>query len=311
MNVRIVILNYQGEKRLPKCLPSIVEASEKSRHQVAITVLDNQSQDRGLDYVKEKYPDVTIEVAPENRVLCSYNDYLRKVDEPVVILLNNDIRVAVDFIDPLVNAFEADKNLFMAVPQSRSFDGKHYEGGVCLNRIKWGIFWSSCHFRGSELLAREEGPTMASGFGAFDRQKFLDLGGYEDLYLPGRLEDSDICLSAWRKGWRVWYLPDSIVFHEGGGSFHEKFGKLGTEIIGHRNSFLFFWKVISDRAMWAEHIIFIIPRIIFAIFTGRRAMVIGFFRALPMLPEALKRRPKNVKKAVLSDREIFQLVQAK
>lgn len=309
MGSRIVILNYNGEKLLGQYLPSVLEASRQSKAPCRVTVIDNVSQDRSLEILRRDFPQVEIYRAKENRVLCSFNEYLERMSEPVALLLNNDIRVEAGFVDPLVEPFENDPDLFMVTPRCLSFDGGRYEGGRCRSQIKFGLFWSASVFPGHEKHIQQAGFTMAAGFGAFDRKKFLELGGYDDLYLPGRLEDNDLCFRAWQRGWKCFYEPRSVVYHQGAASFNERFGAKKTLMIGHRNSFLFFWKNMTDIGYWLEHFLFLLPRLFFAALTGKPELAIAFFKALPLLPQALMRRRKSGgEKKVRTDREIFAMV---
>ncbi|MBI4550069.1 MAG: glycosyltransferase [Candidatus Omnitrophica bacterium] len=309
MKIRIVILNYNGELLLDECLPSILEAARRSQHEVTVAVIDNRSTDHSVEFLRRRFPEAEVYVAPENRVLCSYNEYLARVPEPVVILLNNDIRVHPDFVDPLVDSFETDPTVFMVTPKCLSFDGIRYEGGRSRNRIKFGLFWNASIFKGYEPGIGQTGFTMAAGFGAFERSKFMALGGYDDLYLPGRLEDTDICFRAWRRGWKCFYEPRSVVYHRGAASFHSKFGASKTLALGHRNSFLFFWKNISDPGYWAEHVLLLAPRLFFAALSGKLEMVKGFFAALPRLGAAWRKRKISMRESrIQSDREIFAKV---
>lgn len=309
MKVRIVILNYNGERLLRECLPSILESTRRTRHEARVTVIDNRSEDRSLEVLEQEFPEAEIYVARENRVLCTYNEFLRGTNEPLVVLLNNDIRVHPEFLDPLVSRFESEGDLFMVTPRCLSFDGSHYEGGRSQSRIRFGLFWNSSRFDGYESRVDESGFTMAAGFGAFDRRKFLELDGYDDLYLPGRLEDTDLCFRAWRRGWKSFYEPRSVVYHQGAASFNERFGSRKTMILGHRNAFLFLWKNIRDPWYWAEHLFFLGPRLIYAGLAGKPELIAAFFQALPLLPFALRRRHEQKgERALLRDREMFALV---
>jgi len=145
---------------------------------------------------------------------------------------------------------------------------------------------------------------MAAGYGAFDRQKFLVLGGYDDLYLPGRLEDSDLCFRAWKKGWTLFYEPSSIVYHKGAMAFNERFGETGTLRINHRNAFLFVWKNITDLSYLAAHFFFLPFRLLVALLRNQREFVLGFFDALPHAMKAVKRRGA-LPTSPVKDRVIF------
>ncbi len=307
MKVEVVVLNYNGGEIFRDCLPSLEASTQKTRHTVRLVILDNGSTD-GSDRMAEKFsPRLTVVHSKENRLLCSYNDYLKQADCDVAILLNNDMKVDENFIDPLIEPFEKKGNVFMVTPKCLSFDGSRYEGGITRFRIHYGIFWASARYPGHEKDIQETRPTMSAGYGAFDRKKFLELGGYDDLYLPGRLEDSDLCFRAWKKGWRLLYEPRSVVYHKGGVAFHKRFGEWGTLKINHRNSFLFVWKNISDPVFLFSHFLFLPFRLIFALLKGQTEFVVGFFDALPFAGKAVKKR-SQLEPSSISDREIFNKV---
>ena len=148
---------------------------------------------------------------------------------------------------------------------------------------------------------------MAAGYGAFDRKKFLALDGYDDLFLPGRLEDSDICFRAWRKGMKLYCQPKSVVYHKGAVAFNKKFNASGTLRINHKNSFLFVWKNIHDVGYIFTHIILLPLRLLLALLKGQKEFIQGFFDALPKLKEALNRRTALTSDD-LSDKTIFYKV---
>jgi GT2 family glycosyltransferase len=308
LSARIVVLNYNGADLLRECLPSVVEAARAAHRTTRVTLLDNASRDDSAAWTRRTLPEVDIWRARENKVLCSYNDYLKEIREEIVILLNNDMKVGSDFVDPLIEPFEKDRQVFLVTPKCLSFDGSHYEGGRTRFRMKWGIFWASCVYNGLADKINEPGLTMAAGYGAFDRAKFLELGGYDELYLPGRLEDSDLCFRAWRQGWSCHYEPKSVIFHRGGVSFHRAFGEKGTLTINHRNSFLFIWKNLRDRLMITEHILWLPLRLAFALLRGHSEFVVGFLQAIPKLGEALRKRKQDPIVPKIRDREIFSLV---
>ncbi len=278
--VRIVILNYNGEALLPQCLPSIREAAQKASYPVHVTLLDNQSRDKALDYARREFPEFDIELAPENKVLCSYNAYLKKMKEPIAILLNNDIRVAPDFIDPLVRPFLENPDTFLAAPKVMSFDGSTVEAGKTIGEYRWGLFWSSARYPGFENEMNQRSETFSSGFGAFSREKFLELGGYDERFLPGIFEDADICLRARRAGYKLFYEPASIVFHMGQASFKKAFGPDHVAALAHRNNFLFLWKNFSGPVFWSTHVLFAPLRILWGLVRGKTALARGFSAAL-------------------------------
>ncbi len=278
--VRIVILNYNGEEMLTKCLPSLSEAALHAKTPTTVTILDNQSTDNSEEYVRKNYSGMEFVKAPQNLVLCSYNDYLKRVSEPVVILLNNDIRVDRNFIDPLVEKFKENPETFLVAPRVMSFDGTMIEAVDTRARIKFGMFWASARYPGYEAHTMVPSKTFASGFGAFQREKFLKLGGYDRRYLPGIMEDADLCLRAQRAGYTLYYEPTSIVFHMGQASFKKAFSDLRREALAYRNTFLFMWKNFHGCSFWVTHLFFLLPRILWMLLRGRWGFVMGLCEAL-------------------------------
>jgi len=306
IDVNIIVLNYNGEKIIPECLPSIIEAAGASRCKVKVTVVDNESKDDSLEVLRSYGSD--IEVLPlKNRVLCSFNDAVRAQKEDIAILLNNDIKVDKGFVDPLVKVFEDNEDAFMASPKCYAFDGKTPEGGRSKGFIKYGWFGAMARYDGWKDELDEPGYTFQSGFGAVRKDRFLELGGYDDLYLPGRLEDSDIGFRAWKRGWKSYYAPGSVVYHMGGITFNKEFGKKGVSAIDSRNSAMFFWKNISDPRYWLMHILFMPVRVLWWLSRGDFAAVKGLFRAFGRIPEIAERRAKNRGEEKYGDREIFSI----
>ena len=308
MDVNIIILNYNGEILLPECLPSVIEAKKASKNKVRITVIDNESTDSSMDVLKKYGPEIDI-IRHANLVFCSFNDVIADQSEEVAILLNNDIRVDRNFIDPLVELFEKHDDLFLAAPKCMNFEGDRAEGARGKGFVKNGWFGVLATYEGWENEIDSPGYAFQSGFGAVRKDRFVELDGFDDLYLPGRLEDSDICFRAWKRGWKSYYQPGSVVYHKGGVSFRKKFGKRGIAAIDSRNSLLFFWKNISDTGYWIEHFVFIIPRICLWILRGDLNAVKGFFQAFGRVSRAISRRRRLAGGAghALTDREVFDL----
>ncbi len=280
LSARIVILNYNGKEMLEACLPSIAEAVRRAKTPTAVTVLDNLSTDESGPYVREHFPEFEFCKAPENLVLCSYNGYLEKIKEPIAILLNNDIRVQKDFIDPLVSRFGEDPDTFLVAPRVMSFDGTAIEAVDTRAGVKYGMFWADARYPGFEAHAMVPSTTFAAGFGAFSRAGFLSLGGYDRRFLPGIMEDADLCLRASRAGYHLYYGPRSVVYHMGQASFKKAFTDLRRETIASRNTFLFMWKNLKGAPFWIDHIFFLLPRMAWTLLRGRFGFMLGFFEAL-------------------------------
>ena len=81
---------------------------------------------------------------------------------------------------------------------------------------------------------------------AFDRRKFLELGGFDELLAPFYLEDTDLGFLAWKRGWKVLYQPASVVYHEHRGTIGKRFRNDYIQSVLQKNFLLFCWKNIHE-----------------------------------------------------------------
>ena len=308
---RVIILNYNGHALLKRCLPSIQTAIQKSSYSCVGTILDNGSSDESEAFVKSDYKDFAFVRSTANRFFCSYNEYIEKIQEPFVILLNNDIWVDENFIDPLLDCLDDHLKTFFATPKVLNTESGQYEGGVAKMEFRSGLPWGSSIFKGYESKSREAGFSMQCGFGAFRRDCFLKLKGYDDLYLPGTVEDTDLCFRGWRQGWTGYYCPESVVHHIGQASFKKAFGVKGIQRMNRRNLYLFVWKNIRSPFFLFQHIIFMPAHLLKALLRGELRYILALWDALLRLPMALKRRRESKKEiSVVADKAIFEMSKA-
>ncbi len=303
VKVDILILNYNGKDLLMSFLSSVCKAAKKSFHKCKVYVVDNVSTDGSVEYVKNNFPTVKLYLSKKNEVLCSYNEVLKVIDSDVVILLNNDIKVEEDFADYLIEHFK-DENVFFVAPRLLNFDGT-YNGGRSYLKIKYGMLKNIV----DETNATVPGETHSIATGAFRRDLFLRLGGFDSLYLPGICEEVDLCYRALVSGKKGVYEPKSIIWHKESTTFNREYGKRRKMVIAHRNVFLFFWKNIHDKRLIAEHLFLLPFRVAHSIVFGNVELAQGFWLALLRLPAALSRRYQcipQLRLRVLKDSDIIR-----
>ena len=251
MQVDILVLNYNGRGLLAECLPSVLAAAGASRHECRVAVIDNDSQDGSVVWLREHFPEVRIFCCP-NRGLCSLNDVLARLESPVAILLNNDVRLAQEAIDPwiaplLEEGGAARSGCWMTAPRCYGWDGQ-YEGGKTAVRWRWGLVQASGLIDGLETAAGRASETASAGSAlAVDRDVFCRLGGFDPLYLPGRLEDLDLAFRPYLAGYHARYVPEAVVWHLGMGTFGPVFGQKRCRHLDLRNTLLFQWKNLRGR----------------------------------------------------------------
>ena len=251
LSVDLIVLNYNGRALLAECLPSVVAAAARSRHQCQVVVIDNSSTDDSLAWLADHHSEVKI-ISCANRGLCSYNEVVKDSSADVVVLLNNDIRLANDAIDPLVEPLVDDSlsnDCWATAPRAWLFDETTLEGFRTAVGWRWGLVQATAHFTGAEAIASLPGDTASAGAAlAVDRARFIKLGGFDPLYLPGRIEDLDLAYRAHQAGYTMRYVPTSHVWHRGEATFSSELGSATSHQLALRNTILFQWKHLRSAA---------------------------------------------------------------
>ncbi len=285
----ILVLNYNGRDLLANCLPSIVAASRSSPVPCRVTIVDNGSHDGSRDLVATDWPNVEF-VSETNLGLASFNSVLARLDEPVVLLLNNDIKLEPGAVGPLLEVFETHSDALFAAPLCWSFDGRTYEGMRTRVRSRFGLIQGMCRVPGFEQFLNQQDLTAAAGpVLAVDRCKFLELGGYDPIYFPGRIEDLDLGFRGWMAGHRGYFVPESIAYHLGFGTFEPQLGKGRCDQLASRNTLIFMWKNTSGNRL-LRHFAWLPVRLAVALVRGRWSFASGLLAALSRVRGVLAAR---------------------
>ncbi len=247
MSLELIVLNYNGRPLLAECLPSVVAAAARSSRPCRVTVIDNSSSDGSIDWLRRAYPEIRV-ASCANRGLCSYNEVVASSDAEVAVLLNNDVKLTDNSIDPLVAPLFADNaaydtDCFLTAPRCLRFDQRTHEGEKTAVRWRWGLVEGTAFFPGFARVAATSDWTAAAGcVMAVRRERFVALGGFDPLFLPGRLEDLDLGYRGFAAGWHARYVPASLAYHRGAASFGPAYGTNGCDALAWRNTLLFQWK---------------------------------------------------------------------
>ena len=118
---------------------------------VEVVVTDNGSTDGSLEVVADDWPAIGLVVEP-NRGLASFNAVLPRLDEPVVLLLNNDVKLDPGAVGPLLRVFDLEGDALFAAPSCWTFDGSEYEGMRTRVRTRYGLVQGLCRVPGHEAL---------------------------------------------------------------------------------------------------------------------------------------------------------------
>ncbi|MFC1466091.1 MAG: glycosyltransferase family 2 protein [Candidatus Brachytrichaceae bacterium NZ_4S206] len=216
-SVLIIVLCYNGVELTLACLASL---SKLDYAQADVLVVDNASSDGTPAQVRERFPKVKVIQTGSNLGYAEGNNvglrYALEHDYDYALLLNNDTEVAPDFVTELVRACEADCTIGVAGPKMYYFAPKDR-----LYSIGGEVDWR----RGTTRMIGLDEPDE----GQFDRSREVDfvsgcalLARVEAIRQAGLLdprffmyyEETEWCVRIRRAGWRIIYVPSSIIWHK-------------------------------------------------------------------------------------------------
>ncbi len=290
----ILVLNFNGRGWLEECLPTILAAAVRAQVPCPVTVVDNSSTDDSCEWLARRWPDVGL-VREPNLGLASFNRVLERLDEPVVLLLNNDIKLDPDSVGPLLQVFERHDDALFSAPMCWTFDGRTYEGMRTRVRMRYGLVQGMCRVPGFEEAVGTSDQTAAAGpVLAVDRLKFLGLGGYDPIYFPGRIEDLDLGFRGWMAGYRGYYVPESVAYHWGFATFGSELGLTRSQWLASRNTVIFMWQNTAGVRLLA-HWLWLPIRLLASLVRGRPGFALAVFSALRRVRAILSsRRERDV-----------------
>ncbi len=216
------MLNWNGSEVLPLCLSSLADAAARSRHDVALLLVDNASTDGSLALAREFHAEWEILESDMNLGFAGgMNLGLKHClarDLDFVCILNNDVEAEPGLIDPLVDALLAESNRGAATPRIHYYDQRDriwYGGGGVgsLSRVarhhgirstatgRWLEAVDTEYLTGCCIMGKAEFWRTTKGFDP-------EFGFYS--------EDVDLSLRGSALGWRLRYEPESLLYHRVG-----------------------------------------------------------------------------------------------
>lgn len=190
-----------------------------------------------------------------------------------IMLLNDDVKLLDNSFLKALDHFKKNKDLFAV-----SFAQKEKDGSVVGKNI---FYWKRGLFLHSKAGDLKFGPNAWAEGGAclIDRNKFLQLGGFDPVYSPFYWEDIDLSYRASQRGYKILFDPDILVEHHHKSTIGKHFSKSHIKTVAYRNQFIFIWKN-SDSLQKLQHFILIPFNLFYYLLKGEKKFVTGFFQAL-------------------------------
>lgn len=248
----IVILNWNGGKMLQRYLPTVLQYS---RGDASIYVADNASTDDSLTLLSE-FPECNVIRLAKNWGFAEgYNQALRHIDATYYLLLNSDIEVTHHWLTPLIEFMDVHPEVAACQPKLLSIFNKdmfEYAGasGGFLDRFGYPF----CRGRIFDTIEQDNGQydyateiLWATGAALMIRSKdYWEAGGLDSRFFAHN-EEIDLCWRLRIRGRKIYCLPESYVFHVGGGTL-PKSNPMKT-FLNFRNNLTMLYKCLPDSEL--------------------------------------------------------------
>lgn len=251
--VAIVILNWNGEKMLTEYLPTVLRYS---CDEATVYVADNASTDHSLETLRRDFPACRLIELDRNWGFAEgYNKALAQVDAEYYLLLNSDIEVTPHWLTPLITYMDAHQEAAACQPKLLSvFEKNRFEyAGACGGFLdKYG--YPFCRGRVFETVEYDNGQydnpaevLWATGAALMVRSSdYWAVNGLDGRFFA-HSEEIDLCWRLRVRGRKIMCLPDSCVYHVGGGTL-PKDNPMKT-FLNFRNNLTMLYKCLPDNEL--------------------------------------------------------------
>ena len=319
MKTAIVILNWNGSKYLQQYLPVLIENTKLA--EVEIVIADNGSTDDSLVVLNKKFPAVKVIAFEQNYGFAEgYNKALWRLDADYFVLLNSDVEVTENWLQPLLDYMNEHGNVAACQPKIRSYHKKDYfeyagAAGGFIDRFGYPF----CRGRILGKLEKDDGqyddvvPVFwATGACFLIRSEvFWKAGGFDAQFFA-HMEEIDLCWRLQKFGYELVCIPQSVVYHVGGGTLNSE-SKYKT-YLNFRNNLLMLYKNLPDeglrKTMFVRYFLDYLSAF-HLMATGRFGNAFNVFKARhdykKMRPKYADERKKNIRHTVKTEiAEIYQ-----
>lgn len=304
--IAVVILNWNGEKFLKQFLPSLTRHTNVPG--AVLVVADNASTDNSLNFVTSAYPAIEIIKLDRNYGFAGgYNRALAQIDAEYFVLLNSDVEVTEGWLEPMIAFMDANPNMAACQPKIRAYNNKPFfeHAGAAGGVIDY-LGYPYCRGRVFSDVEEDKGQYdtiseifWASGACMFVRSElYAKVGGLDDDFFA-HMEEIDLCWRLNARGYKIACVPQSVVYHVGGGTLHTEHPR--KTYLNYRNNLLMLYKNLPQKAL--KKVLRIRKVLDYVAFlqlflTGKRQNALSILEARRdfknLLPQFLEKRNENL-----------------
>lgn len=234
MTCSVIILNWNGEAMLRRYLPSVIQHTLCDG--VELVVADNASTDSSIAYLQTQPAIRIIQLEQNYGFAEGYNRAISQVNSEYVVLLNSDVEVTDGWLDPLLSYMRTHAHVAAVQPKILSWQSKEdaiasgsddvlFEHAGAAGGMIDCLGYPYCRGRFLTHLEADHGQYdqitpifWASGACLLIRREiYLKEGGLDAKFFAHQ-EEIDLCWRLNSRGYSVVAVPQSSVYHLGGGA---------------------------------------------------------------------------------------------
>ncbi len=224
-DVAVVILNWNGLNHLKEFLPSVVKHTNEKI--ADIIIIDNASTDSSVLYINETYPFIRVIVNRSNGGFAKgYNDGLQLIEAKYFLLLNSDVEVTPEWLEPLYLKMESSPEIAACQPKILDYKNKQLfehagaAGGYidkfgfpfCRGRLFNYLEKDNAQYNNDTEIFWATGACMMVKASLFKKQK-----GFDETFFA-HMEEIDLCWRLKNAGNQIVFVHNATVYHLGGGT---------------------------------------------------------------------------------------------
>jgi GT2 family glycosyltransferase len=237
--ISVVIPNFNGEGLFPVTIPTILEALNNSKLPHEIVVVDDCSTDNSVSYLSSAYPAVRIlRNSVNSGFSVSVNIGVRQARYDKVLILNSDVKLTPFYFIRLCEKYFEKNDTFGVMGRIIGWEDEIIQDGA-----KYPVFQGAKIKTATNYLLENTGlmndglyTMYLSGANAFvDREKFLEIGGLNELFSPFYVEDYELSIRAWRLGYCCYFDYPSVCRHKTSTTIKKQSKKAYVDIVYNRN----------------------------------------------------------------------------
>lgn len=250
--VSVVIPVYNQFDYTYNCLQSILKHTEKVTYEIIIA--DDCSTDQVSELEKIVSGITVIHNEKNLRFLLNCNHASEYTKGEYILFLNNDTQVQPNWLYPLVEIMERDREAGMVGAKLVYPDGSLQEAGGIL--WKDGSAWNYGHLKNPEdpEYSYVKEVDYISGAAIMIRTSlWKEIGGFDTEFAPAYYEDTDLAFEVRKRGYKVFLQPASIVMHfEGASNGTDTASGLKRYQIVNQKKFVAKWKEVLEKEHFAN-----------------------------------------------------------